>query len=39
TYLGSAWWIAVCPGIALCTLAFGLSLVADGLAHILDPEA
>ena len=39
TYLGSAWWISVYPGIALCTLAFGLSLVADGLAKVLDPEA
>jgi peptide/nickel transport system permease protein len=39
TYLGSAWWISVCPGIALCTLAFGLSLVADGMARVLDPEA
>jgi len=38
TYLGSAWWITFCPGIALCTLAFGLSLVADGMAQILDPE-
>ena len=39
TYLGSAWWISLCPGIALCTLAFGLSLVADGVAQVLDPEA
>jgi peptide/nickel transport system permease protein len=39
TYLGSAWWISLAPGIALCTLAFGLSLVADGVAHVLDPEA
>jgi peptide/nickel transport system permease protein len=39
TYLGSAWWISVCPGVALCTLAFGLSLAADGMAKVLDPEA
>lgn len=39
TYLGSAWWISLFPGVALCTLAFGLSLVADGLAQILDPES
>ena len=39
TYLGSAWWISLCPGVALCTLAFGLSLVADGVAQVLDPEA
>lgn len=39
TYLGSAWWISLCPGIALCSLAFGLSLVADGVAQVLDPES
>jgi peptide/nickel transport system permease protein len=39
TYLGSAWWISLCPGVALCSLAFGLSLVADGVAQVLDPEA
>ena len=38
TYIGSAWWITLCPGIALCTLAFGLSLVADGVAQVLDRE-
>src|SRR5215831_11363728 len=35
TYLTSAWWIAVFPGVAVCTLAMGLSLVADGLARLL----
>ncbi len=39
TYLGTAWWISLFPGIALCSLAFGLSLIADGVAQILDPEA
>ncbi len=39
TYLGSAWWISLCPGVALCSLAFGLSLVADGVAQVLDPES
>ncbi len=39
TYLGTAWWISLCPGLALCSLAFGLSLIADGVAQILDPEA
>ncbi|WP_137155607.1 ABC transporter permease [Rhizobium sp. FKL33] len=39
TYLGTAWWISLCPGIALCSLAFGLSLVADGMAQVLDPES
>jgi peptide/nickel transport system permease protein len=36
TYLNSAWWIAVFPGIAVCTLAMGLSLTADGLARLLN---
>jgi peptide/nickel transport system permease protein len=36
TYLTSAWWISVFPGIAVCTLAMGLSLVADGLARLLN---
>jgi peptide/nickel transport system permease protein len=35
TYLTTAWWIAVFPGIAVCTLAMGLSLTADGLARLL----
>ncbi len=39
TYLGTAWWISMFPGIALCSLALGFSLIADGLAHILNPEA
>ncbi len=39
TYLGTAWWISVFPGVALCSLAFGFSLMADGLARLLDPEA
>lgn len=37
-YLAGAWWISIFPGLALCTLAFGLSLIADGLAHILDKD-
>jgi peptide/nickel transport system permease protein len=36
TYLTSAWWISVFPGIAVCTLAMGLSLIADGLARLLN---
>jgi len=36
TYMASAWWISVFPGIAVCTLALGLSLVADGLARLLN---
>jgi peptide/nickel transport system permease protein len=36
TYLTSAWWISVFPGVAVCTLAMGLSLTADGLARLLN---
>jgi peptide/nickel transport system permease protein len=38
TYLTTAWWISVFPGLALCSLAFGLSLMADGLARLLSAE-
>lgn len=38
TYLGTAWWISIFPGLALCSLAFGFSLIADGLAHLLKQE-
>ncbi len=35
TYLTTAWWISIFPGLAVCSLALGLSLVADGLARLL----
>lgn len=35
TYLTTAWWISIFPGVAVCSLALGLSLVADGLARVL----
>jgi peptide/nickel transport system permease protein len=35
TYLTTAWWISIFPGLALCSLALGLSLAADGLARVL----
>lgn len=38
TYLTTAWWISVFPGLAICSLALGLSLMADGLARLLNPE-
>jgi peptide/nickel transport system permease protein len=34
TYLTTAWWISIFPGLAVCSLALGLSLVADGLARL-----
>ena len=36
TYLTTAWWITVFPGLAVCSLALGLSLAADGLARLLN---
>jgi peptide/nickel transport system permease protein len=32
TFIASAWWICLFPGLAIVLLAFGFSLVADGLA-------
>lgn len=32
TYLSTAWWISVFPGIAIVLLALGFSLLGDGLA-------
>ncbi len=39
TYLTTAWWISIFPGLALCSLALGLSLAADGLARVLHTGA
>ncbi len=33
TYLSTAWWISVFPGIAIILLALGFSLLGDGLAR------
>ncbi|MBS1861653.1 MAG: ABC transporter permease [Actinobacteria bacterium] len=35
-YINNQWWLAVIPGIAIIVAAFGLSLIADGLAQRLD---
>jgi peptide/nickel transport system permease protein len=35
-YLNQQWWLAVIPGVAIIITAFGLSLIADGLAQKLD---
>jgi peptide/nickel transport system permease protein len=34
-FITTAWWITTFPGLAIVGLAFGFSLVADGLAEIL----
>ncbi len=31
TYLDSAWWMSVFPGVAICIAVIGLNLLADGL--------
>jgi peptide/nickel transport system permease protein len=33
TYITTAWWISVFPGIAIIFLALGFALLGDGLAH------
>jgi peptide/nickel transport system permease protein len=30
-FLGVAWWLTVCPGVAIAVVALGLSLIGDGL--------
>jgi peptide/nickel transport system permease protein len=32
-FMATAWWISIFPGLAIVLLAFGFSLVADGLAE------
>lgn len=33
TYITTAWWISVFPGIAIILLALGFALLGDGLAQ------
>ena len=37
TYLQTAWWISVVPGMAILLTVFGLNLLGDWLRDILDP--
>ena len=37
TYLQTAWWISVVPGMAILLTVFGLNLLGDWLRAILDP--
>ncbi|MFD2263167.1 ABC transporter permease [Lacibacterium aquatile] len=39
TYMQSAWWISVFPGIAIMLTVLGLNLLGDWLRDILDPTA
>jgi len=38
TFIASAWWICLFPGLAIVVLALGFSLIADGLAARLGVE-
>src|SRR5690606_5918506 len=37
TYLQTAWWISVVPGMAILLTVFGLNLLGDWLRDIMDP--
>jgi len=37
-FIGSAWWMATCPGLAIAIVGIGFSLLGDGLAELLRPE-
>ncbi len=39
TYLDSAWWMSVFPGVAICIAVLGLNLLADGLNEAGNPRA
>ena len=38
TYLGTAPWLAIAPGLAIATAVLGLNLLGDGLRDRLDPR-
>lgn len=38
-FIQSAWWMAMCPGIALFVTVLSLNLLGDGLRDALDPRA
>ena len=38
TFLASAPWVAVCPGLALMLAVLGVNLLGDGLRDLLDPR-
>ena len=35
-FIGTGWWISTFPGLAIVVLAFGFSLLADGLGELLE---
>jgi peptide/nickel transport system permease protein len=38
TYLGTAWWVATLPGMAMLVTLLGINLLGDGLRDFLDPR-
>ena len=38
TFLVTAWWVAVFPGLALLLAVLGVNLLGDGLRDLLDPR-
>ncbi len=38
SFLGSAPWVAVFPGVALLLAVLGVNLLGDGLRDLLDPR-
>jgi peptide/nickel transport system permease protein len=38
SYLDTAWWIAVFPGLALMLLVLGINLLGDWIRDALDPR-
>lgn len=38
SFLGTAWWLAVFPGIAIFLTVLSFNLVGDGLRDVLDPQ-
>ncbi len=38
TYLETAHWISVFPGIAIMVAVLAFNLIGDGLRHVLDPR-
>jgi peptide/nickel transport system permease protein len=38
SYLTTAWWVAVLPGIAVAVSVLGINLFGDGLRNLIDPK-
>ena len=37
-YVGTAWWLATFPGLAILVTVLSLNIVGDWLRDLLDPE-